>query len=291
MIISRIIGGLGNQMFQYAAARSLAIRKQQPLFLDASDFTNYALHRFELTRVFDCPVELASNEEMQHVLGWRASQSIRSVLSRSHFGRLRGRNFLVEPHFEYWPELFEIPGDCYLVGYWQSEKYFIEMATEIRRDFTFKSPLAGKNLELSKKIEACNSISLHIRRGDYVTDAKTKSTLGVCSLGYYRDAIAHLVDKVSSPCFFVFSDDISWAKAHLGLDLPCTYIDHNHGEENYRDMQLMSLCRHNIIANSSFSWWGAWLNPHSDKIVIAPKRWFASQMSSTDLVPLTWTRL
>jgi hypothetical protein len=185
----------------------------------------------------------------------------------------------------------DVPSQCYLTGYWQSEKYFSSVEAEIRKDFTFNKPLIDRNLELSAKMATCGSISLHIRRGDYVSDAQTSAILGVCPLDYYRNAVAYVADRVANPQFFVFSDDIEWARENLGLDHPSEYIDHNRGAESYCDMQLMSKCRHHIIANSSFSWWGAWLNPHADKIVVAPKRWFAGSLDSTDLVPQTWTRL
>ena len=129
------------------------------------------------------------------------------------------------------------------------------------------------------------AVSLHVRRGDYVSDPKTKAILGVCSLDYYRAAIAHIAERIESPAFFVFSDDIAWAKANLEIPFPCEYVDHNQGQQSYNDMHLMSLCKHHIIANSSFSWWGAWLNPRKDKIVIAPENWFANNEDAKDLIP------
>lgn len=135
-------------------------------------------------------------------------------------------------------------------------------------------------------------MSLHVRRGDYVSDARTHATLGVCSLDYYRAAVRYIADHVEAPEFFVFSDDIAWAQANLELGHPCHYVDHNRGAESYNDMRLMSLCRHHIIANSSFSWWGAWLNPRADKVVVAPARWFAGgNRVVDDLFPPGWVRL
>ncbi len=291
MVVVNLIGGLGNQMFQYAAGRALSLRRDTSLKHDVSDFEGYRLHQgFELHRVFACQVELASHAEVHALLGWRSGQRMMSLLKRRQLAWLRGSRFVVEPHFRYWSGIKDVPGDCYLAGYWQSERYFADVTENVHNDFTFKNPLSGRNLELSGQIAACNAVSLHIRRGDYVTNVKTSGLLGACSLDYYRDAIAYMVGRVESPRFFVFSDDIEWVKAHLNLDVPCTYIDHNRGADSYRDMQLMSLCRHHIIANSSFSWWGAWLNPCADKIVIAPKRWFASTLNSEDLIPQAWKR-
>lgn len=291
MIIANIIGGLGNQMFQYAAARALSQTRQQPLFLDISDFEDYRLHRFELMRIFDCHADIANAPQVREMLGWRAGRKIRKLLRRPRFGWLSGSRMVVEPHFHYWGGLFDAPDDCYLSGYWQSERYFSDIAQTIRQDFVFKYPLAGENAELSERIAACNAVSLHIRRGDYVTDARTRNVLQPCPLDYYRKSIAFVAEKVPSPCFFIFSDDIAWSSEHLKNDFPCIYVGHNRGGESYRDMQLMSLCRHNIIANSSFSWWGAWLNSNPGKIVVAPKHWFSNQTDARDLIPHEWTTL
>jgi len=289
MIISHILGGLGNQMFQYAAGRALALHKGTDLRVDISGFANYRFQReFELHQVFNLPEMVASKSDVRSVLGWQASPLMRRMLSRPGCAVLRKHEFVVEPYFHYWPGIQDAPLASYLYGYWQSEKYFSAVSETIRNDFTFRSPLAGKNLELAELIGACDAVSLHIRRGDYVTDAKTSSTLGACSIDYYQRGVAHVAERIASPNFFVFSDDIDWAKKNLKLDFPCVYIDHNRGDESYRDMQLMSLCRHHIIANSSFSWWGAWLNPSGDKIVVAPKQWFVAGYCTDDLIPQTW---
>jgi hypothetical protein len=292
MIISHILGGLGNQMFQYAAGRALALRKGTNLRVDLTGFANYRFQReFELQRVFKLPDIVASESDVRSILGWQASPLMRRILTRPGFAALRKREFVVEPHFHYWPGIQGVSADSYLHGYWQSEKYFSAFADTIRDDFSFRSPLTGKNLELAKQVEACDAVSLHVRRGDYVTDNKTSTILGACSLDYYREAVPYIARHVSRPHFFVFSDEISWAKENLKLDFPCVYIDQNRGDESYRDMQLMSLCDHHIIANSSFSWWGAWLNPRGDKIVVAPKRWFATDYRTGDLIPPEWVAL
>lgn len=136
------------------------------------------------------------------------------------------------------------------------------------------------------------AVSLHVRRGDYVSDARTHAAHGLCSIDYYRAAVRYIIDRVEAPEFFVFSDDIAWARGNLDISHPCHYLDHNRGAESYNDMRLMSLCHHHIIANSSFSWWGAWLNPRDDKIVVAPARWFASgNRRLDDLFPPGWVTL
>lgn len=292
MIISHIIGGLGNQMFQYAAGRALAKQHNQPLRLDVSGFANYQLHNgFDLARIFVGQTDLATSEDMQRILGWRAIPRIRRLLLRPGFAVLRGNKFVVEPHFRYWAGINRVPPNAYLTGYWQSEKYFISIESIIRADFVFKQPVLEKNQQIADEIAQRNAVSLHVRRGDYVKNTQTFATHGVCSLDYYRDAIRHIAERVEQPRFFVFSDDIAWVKDNMRIDLPCHYVDHNHGAESYSDMRLMSLCQHHIIANSSFSWWGAWLNPSSDKIVVAPKRWFAKQADVRDLFPPGWITL
>jgi hypothetical protein len=293
LIIARIIGGLGNQMFQYAAARALALARGQQLLLDVSGYDDYRLHHgFELRRVFRCQPELAGRDDVRKILGWRAAPLARRLLSRRALAGLRGRAFIVEPHFHYWPGIRAVPEAAYLQGYWQSEKYFAQAAAEIRADFAFRQPMSEANAAWAERIGRRNAVSLHVRRGDYLLDPKTQALLGACSPEYYLKAVGHIAARVAAPEFFVFSDDIAWARDNLDIGFPCHCIDHNRGAESYNDMRLMSLCRHHILANSSFSWWGAWLNPRTDKIVVAPRRWFAADgVCSDDLVPEEWVRL
>lgn len=292
MIISQIIGGLGNQMFQYAAGCALSLERGQPLRLDISGFVGYGLHQgFELQRVFGCPAEAATEADVRGILGWQSAPLARRILSRPGMAALRRKGFVVEPHFHFWPGISQVPQDCYLVGYWQSEKYFRDAADAIRREFTFKPLLAAMNAGLAEQIARVNAVSLHVRRGDYVNDPKTNATHGACPLDYYRAAIRYVSERVEQPHFFIFSDDIAWVKGNLKMDMPHRYIDHNQGAESYNDMRLMSMCRHHIIANSSFSWWGAWLNPDASKIVVAPKKWFANGKDVGDLFPQGWVTL
>ena len=216
---------------------------------------------------------------------------MRRLLAHHGAARLRGRHFVVEPHFNFWPEIADVPRDCYLTGYWQSEKYFQQASLAIRADFTFRHPLEKHNAEIARKIGQVNSVSLHVRRGDYASNPETNVTHGLCSLEYYQAAIRHVSDRVKQPYFFIFSDDIDWVKDNLETEFPGQYIDHNQGAESYNDMHLMSLCRHHIIANSSFSWWGAWLNPRQDKVVVAPSRWFNNGPDTKDLLPDNWVSL
>lgn len=292
MVITNLIGGLGNQMFQYATGRALSLERGVLLRLDISAFASYELHQgFELQRIFNCNADISNESDVSSILGWQRLPGIRRVVSRLGMAGLRRKTFIIEPHFHYWEGIQNVPSDCYLSGYWQSDKYFSKFAKEIRNEFSFRLPLKQKNAELAKQIDQVNAVSLHVRRGDYVHNSKNAATYELCSLDYYNASILHIAERIRNPNFYVFSDDILWAKNNLKLDFPCQYIDHNQGAESYNDMRLMSLCKHHIIANSSFSWWGAWLNSNVEKIVVAPRRWFADQRDVHDLLPLGWVKL
>jgi hypothetical protein len=295
MIISHIIGGLGNQMFQYAAGRALSLGLNQPFKLDISDFKGYGLRTFDLKNCFNCSGEISTDSDLRHILGWQSIRAIRRLLNKPKLSSLRSKQFIIEPYSHYWPGFQKCPSSSYLLGYWLSEKYFQSSEMQIREDFTFKTCLNSENNTLAAEINSINSVSLHVRRGDYASDSKTMAAHGLCDLSYYYSAIDYIANGVRNPIFFIFSDDISWVRENLKIGYPCRYIDHNHGAEAYNDMRLMSLCKHNIIANSTFSWWGGWLNINPNKIIIAPKRWFASDTivadySSfmSDLIPSKW---
>jgi len=263
-----------------------------PLRLDVEDFSRYAIHQgFELGRVFAAQVVLAGQEDLQRTLGWQSSRFALRLLARPEARCLRANRLIIEPHFQYFCGIKSAPSSCYLKGYWQSERYFSAVADAIRTDFTFRLPMSEENSRLAEAIGAVNAVSLHVRRGDYLSNPHTLSVHGVCSIEYYVRAIRYIVDRVSDPVFFVFSDDLDWVKTALRINYPCHFVDHNRGRESYNDMRLMSLCSHHVLANSSFSWWGAWLNPSESKIVVAPSQWFAKPVDVTDLLPEGWVRL
>jgi hypothetical protein len=293
MLIVRVIGGLGNQMFQFAAGRALSLAHKTELLLDVSEFSHYQRHHgFELATVFCCPLALAKPEDLRSVLGWQSSKLAQRLLASRRFRFLRSDRFLIEPHFHYWQGLNKATPPFYMVGYWQSERYFAHVADVIRKDFTFRQPLTGQNQRLAEKISSVNAVSLHVRRGDYANDPKTIAVHGLCPIEYYRDAVQYIADRVEEPNFFIFSDDPQWVRAHLRIPFPCSYVEQNRGAESYNDMRLMSMCKHHIIANSTFSWWAAWLDDRPDKIVIAPKRWFANYEADTrDLYCHGWVLL
>jgi hypothetical protein len=293
MIVSQIIGGLGNQMFQYAAGFALANQRNQTLALDISGFLSYQRHNgFELTRIFSIDSKIASDGDLKHTLNWQAISPVKRLLLSPKFSFLRNGGWVVEPYFNHWEGLNQAPMDAYLVGYWQSEKYFKSIESAIRKNFSFKLPMSQLNQNIANLITKSNAVSLHVRRGDYATNASALAVHGLCTIKYYQEAIQLIAQQVKKPHFFIFSDDLLWVKGNLRINYPTTYVDHNTGAESYNDMRLMSLCKHHIIANSSFSWWGAWLNTNSDKIVVRPQNWFSDINKNTkDLLPDSWISL
>lgn len=289
MIIGKMLGGLGNQMFQYAATRSLALDRCVSYSLDIAQFSKYKLHQgFELNSIFDCNSPLATQFDIKNVLGWQSNKIVRQCIEYPALSRFRLSSWVKEPYFKYWKGFYDAPSNCYLEGYWQSEKYFVNVKDVIREDFRFRLTMSPKNAFLAKKIEESNAISLHVRRGDYVSNRCANEVHGVCSIEYYKKAIKYIAEKIANPKFFVFSDDMDWVRENIDIGYPNVLIDHNNGFESYNDMRLMSMCQHHIVANSTFSWWGAWLNPSLEKVVIAPRKWFAQGKDASDLIPDNW---
>lgn len=292
MIITNLIGGLGNQMFQYACGRALSLRTNQPLRIATDLFNGYALHNgFELNNIFKIDAPQATEAELERLLGWQSNPMLRRLLGRPTMRWATGRGWCNEPHFEYWPGINKVQASTYLHGYWQSEKYFNEIADWIRRDFTFKIPWGAEDLAVRSRMKSQPSASLHVRRGDYANN-KNQLVYATCGIDYYRDAIRTLRQQIPGIRFFVFSDDPDWVDATLSPEFgSMDTIRHNGGKRSANDMRLMSQANHHIIANSSFSWWGAWLNSSPEKIVVAPRRWFLNGNNDIDLIPRKWIRI
>jgi hypothetical protein len=292
MITVNIIGGLGNQMFQYACGRAVSIRTGQSLRIAVDQFGSYALHNgFELQRVFQLEPRRASAAELKQLLGWQAAPSIRWLLGRPVMHWALGPRWCQERHFRYWPGIKCVRPPAYLHGYWQSEKYFVDVADQIRDEFKFRIPWDEADLAVLERMQAQPSASLHVRRGDY-NHGKNQSIYASCSMDYYHEAIRLVRQQVPGIRFFAFSDDPDWVETNLCKELgPIEMIRHNVGKRSANDMRLMSMCQHHIIANSSFSWWGAWLNPNPKKLVIAPTHWFVNNPDTQDLIPESWLRI
>ena len=285
-------GGLGNQMFQYAAAKALARRLDTSLYIDTQTFlkdnTRATARRFELD-IFK--INYSSRTTIKSRFLVKSYPFI-----QKHRGLFQKFGFLTDTYAILYQPVFEtIGGNITMFGYYQNEQYFDNIASEIRNDFSFKNPLAGKNLELSEKIRSGKSISIHVRRGDYLTNKHAISNFVTCDIDYYKKAVEYILGKIDSPEFYVFSDDPVWVKNNVNfVNHPVSYIDWNNGSDSYIDMQLMSMCKHNIIANSSFSWWGAWLNPNTDKTVMAPDKWFQDKKKNDlldNFYPKGWIKI
>lgn len=293
MIIIKLQGGLGNQMFQYACGKSVGLQKRTSVKLDISTLKegvqskHFSVRSFELN-IFKATLYHASDKELNLFF-------LKSIHLKIWYKWLKSNRFYTEPHFFWDKNLTTIRGNLFLNGFWQSEKYFAEFEKNIRDDFTFIADRNQKTMDKENEILLCNAISIHVRRGDYISSPTANSFHGVNSLEYYETAMSKIEVLIDNPFYFLFSDDVLWAKEHLAKNRQnITIIEHNKGKDSWQDMYLMSKCKHHIIANSSFSWWGAWLNKNVNKVVIAPKKWFANKEKNNqtqDLIPTSWIRL
>ena len=293
MIIVKLHGGLGNQLFQYAFARAVSARLQTEFRLDPYAFhTYYKLHKYSLDH-FMVREQFCRDSDLCGFVWLRKHENAFNWIFRHIF---RKKSMFVpfyhfEPNYRFDPSVFAMNA-TYFDGYWNTEKYFAPIAAELRAEIVLKEPLSTYSQGVYNQIQRVSAVSLHVRRADYVTNKKVEAAFGSCSPEYYAAAIARVTAKVPAPHFFIFSDDQAWAAEHFkSLPYPVTCVT-NTAEKNYEDLMLMAACRHNIIANSSFSWWGAWLNRHPDKMVIAPKTWFQSaHIDTADVVPASWIRV
>jgi hypothetical protein len=290
MIITKLKGGLGNQMFQYACGRALSLRNKDQLKLDISGYErqgtdtprSYSLSHFKIKET-----TIATPGEISKI-----AFSIKDMLRRK---------LLRDFNIGWKKNIILKKGDIYLDGFWQTEKYFSDVGDAIKKEFTLTNPL-GKNaaaiaemISSEQSAQSTPSVSVHIRRGDVARDAATNPYFGCTPPEYYSRALQYLAERIKNFRVFVFSDDIEWVTKNIAIPYPTTYVSSNDPARqipDYEELALMSLCDHNIIANSSFSWWGAWLNPRMDKIVIAPKKWIQrGEKIHKDTVPPSWIRL
>jgi hypothetical protein len=292
MIIVKLIGGLGNQLFQYAVGRHLAEIHKTVLKIDVSFFATYKLHTYSLSP-FNIQEKFASKEEGAGLIINKPKfigRVINQIFSKSQKLTL-APIYIKEKKFQFDADILNLPDGVYLEGYWQSEKYFSDISLIIHKEFSVKSPQIGKDKGLAEQIGSCNSVSLHIRRGSYLQPIYN-SVIRICPPEYYFHGVDYLAQKVRNPHFFVFSDDPEWVSKNLILNYPMTFVNHNTAERDYEDFRLMAQCKHHLIANSTFSWWAAWLCSNPDKIVVTPKKWFTDpNLKTTDLIPASWNRI
>lgn len=284
MNIVAISGGLGNQMFQYALCMAYKHRGIQ-IKLDISKYSYYKIHNnYELHKIFGVDDEIAILEEIK-LYGYRRDNRLIRWMQKTRFCK---KSVYIENSTRFNPNVLQ-QDEKYIRGYWQTEKYFDDIRDSIIKKFQFPPITDQKLQEIVNHIKNTNSVSFHIRRGDYLNHPLYR---GICDSDYYVRAYEYLKVKLGDDLkIFVFSNDIDWVKENIKFP-DMIFVDINSGENSYRDMQLMSLCKHNVIANSTFSWWGAWLNKNYNKFVIAPQKWTnGSKEEWKDILPNNWVKL
>lgn len=289
MIIVRISGGLGNQMFQYATARSLAKDRECSFKLDISSCDEDRLREYELNKL-NIIEDLASEQEIS-LLRNKKAKSARKLIHRIIRNLMikKIKHFREVDCFRFDEMLYKTNLPLYIQGGFVSHKYFDKYKDILVEELVPKNALTGKNKEFATHISSCNSVSVHVRRGDYVFDEKTNKKHGVLTPDYYERAIDIIKSKIDNPVFFIFSNDKEWVAENFKLNCQIVFIGNNNAEFGYEDMRLMSLCKSNIIANSTFSWWGAYLNLNPDKNVIAPENWLADKKTNPEeFIPKDW---
>lgn len=297
LIVVKVIGGLGNQMFQYAAGRALALRIGGVLKLDTTDFATYEYHQYSLNKLAITEV-LASAEEIHTFTKFSTALRNMPRLVRAPIIKLgidkylnTRAGYVQEKQSTFEPDVFSLQRSAYLDGYWQSEKYFSDVRDIVLKEFDLKTPFGHVGQTFADEIRRAETpVCIHIRRGDFANNPTISKFHGTCSLEYYHKAVAIISARVDNPSFFVFSDDIEWAKQNFTLDASVKYVGQG-ADKNHEDIALMRLCRHFVLSNSTFGWWAAWLSNASDKIVVAPDKWANKPLSIVDLIPSSWILL
>ncbi|MDS7594771.1 alpha-1,2-fucosyltransferase [Agrobacterium tumefaciens] len=287
-VVVPLIGGLGNQMFQYAAARAVALRTGSAVRLELSWFgtdpdRQYALEPFAIDAM-----TMVSEKQAAPKYDLLSRIVRRLPIAR----RQNGLPVFKETSFRYDSGIEELRSPVFLDGYFQSEKYFSNYRDQIAADFKLRNAPLPPTAAILEQIGNCDAICLHIRRGDYVTNKAANAHHGTCSLEYYKLGLEHVIEGLARPHCFVFSDDPEWARGNFVPKIPVTFVDIHATNQAHEDLRLMAACQRYVIANSSLSWWGAWLGSHSNKKVVAPAQWFQKRdMDTSDLVPSSWIRV
>ena len=300
MITARLMGGMGNQMFQYALGRHLAERHKTGLKLDLSFllnrlprkdfiFRNYDLGIFNVRENFTFLSRFAMKGSPAKNIAFpiaRAYLEIRDIFDKEYWMREKQDYFFDA-------SVLESPDGVYLDGYWQSYKYFEKIDGILREEFTFKNKLNKEGRLMAWKIKDVNSVCVNVRRADYITNHLNSAFFGAISKEYYQKAEEIISSKIDNPHFFIFSDDIDWCRANLKFNRPAVFVGREYASEKWQQyLQLMIMCKHFIISNSTFAWWAAWLSENKNKIIIAPKNWVSGPSINTDdLIPPSWIRI
>jgi len=271
MKIVNIFGGLGNQMFQYALMLALEKRYGEDIFADTHYMDDYTRHYgIELEKIFPISLKLASKDDIKRLSYYVDTYNVHKYM---RWLRIKKSATLMEILSKPYHDDVFTEKDCYYDGYWQNSKYFEDISDEVKECFKFKLPLDKRNENLKSALLSNESVGIHIRRGDYI---KKKRYRGICNVEYYKNAINRINEKAKNPKFYIFSNDHTWCKENL-IELlkenSYVFVDWNNGINSYKDMQLMTHAKYLILANSSFSWWAAYLNQQA-KMICAPKQWF-----------------
>lgn len=292
MIISRLTGGLGNQLFQYAAGRALALQRGDNLLFDTRLLETTARKKLVTPRAYAlhhyCVAARLATEPELNEFFFRASQrGWKGTWKR--FVRPAG----IVQHSRTSVQ-FPARGDIYLKGHWQSESYFLSIRDTLLSELALCSPAGTDSQRYIDAAGGQTSVAVHYRRGDYLSNPEYRSFHGICPPGYYTKGMQYLREQVDDPVFFIFSDDLNSVRNEFGERTDLVYVDCNDGDNGHADIAIMASCKHHIIANSSFSWWGAWLCDYADQIVIAPQSWFNdanANVRADSIVPDRWIRM
>jgi hypothetical protein len=304
MIITRLLGGLGNQMFQYAAGLALAEARRTVLKLDVSWYRHHEEFEAHNRYALDClnvSAHFATREEIDRLKGFAVTRTERwsAALARGlRMRRLaesltpRGSSIVQSSPTSFDSSFADLPDNSYLEGMWQSSRYFESIAGLLRLHFSFRYPQSRAVAEMAARIRSGPSAALHFRRGDYEQNKAFKREIGVVDLAYYHRAVTAILAREPNATFYIFSDQLEVVRREFTPAAPHVFVDVTEAWHSWDKIRLMSTCDHIAIANSTFSWWAAWLNPAPDKVVIAPDPWFAQTPSdSCDIVPAQWLRI
>ncbi len=292
MIAIRMTGGLGNQLFEYATARALALRHGAEVGLDLRFYHDPLFRGGDIERPFELGAfSIRAVPLHQEVLPKRRkARTVAALHSQDALPKVTPFSVYRERTHAFDPNVLRQPDWTWLNGFFQCEQYFVDCSETIRSDLTILPEPSPENTAMAQRIRECEAVSVHIRRGDYVSDKRSADLFGPVRRAYYVRAVAHMLKHLQNPVFFVFSDEPDWVEKNLDLGVPLVVVRQR--GPGYEDIRLMALCKHNIVANSTFSWWGAWLNPSPDKIVTAPMPWFRNPTVNTStIVPAGWVRL
>lgn len=278
MIIIKLKGGLGNQFFQYAFGKNLSKITGSELKIDISNFKNNK--RTFLLDKFNTDFKIALEKEIEKFIPKNKlkrfiKKKVNNILPFSK------KNYYIEKEDNFNKKIFNLNPNSYIEGYWQNEKYFYNIKKTLQKELTLKNNNLQHIYKNYKELKENESVSIHIRRGDYLEKKYAEKYINL-NTNYYKQAIKLITKKNKNPYFFIFSDDIDWCKKNLNI-ANCFYIDQTLQLKDYEELILMSKCKHNIIANSTFSWWAAWLNKNPNKIIIAPQKWKINEKTNLNL--------